>query len=341
MSDTATISRCPVPLLRWDAGGDTMHGIRAGRLTRVTRGVYAPADQWAALAPWRRYLARVHAAAMRHPDAVFALDAASAIRGYVVVGDPLVVHVVSDATTASRSSGGVRVHTVSEPRAVERVDGLLVTTAVDTVVDIARTRHHAVALAVADAALRKEPHLRVEHFVAANESRISTRGRRLARWPLHNATSDAESPLESIDRAVIDWLGFPEPELQHRFLGASPRDDLRVDKWWPQFAIAGESDGDLKYLGDERKTRTALRARHRRDAELFARGVAAVPHWGWAEVVAVDPLRAILRSAGLPLVRPENSAQLLTLREALTSPHPARENTDGRENTDPRQNNSG
>ncbi|MFJ6652019.1 hypothetical protein ACIQLJ_04375 [Microbacterium sp. NPDC091313] len=178
--------------------------------------------------------------------------------------------------------------------------------------DIARARHHAVGLAVADAALRMDPALRVEHLVAVNESRASSRGRRHARWALVRATSASESVLESVDRAVLEWLGFPEPHLQV-WVGGD-----RVDKYWRHYRIAGEADGDLKYDGRFGDPREAMRARHARDARLIAAGVSAVPHWGWSETIAADPLAALLLSAGLPLVRPREHAPLQSLRRLMS-----------------------
>ncbi len=130
-------------------------------------------------------------------------------------------------------------------------------------------------------------------------------------WALTRASALPESPLESVDRAVIEWLGFPDPHLQV-WIGAD-----RVDKWWPEFGIAGEGDGDMKYDGTLGDTRAALRRRHERDARLFGHGVNAVPHWGWAETVAAEPLAAILRSAGLPLIGPRDTARLHSLRRGL------------------------
>jgi hypothetical protein len=294
---------------------NTTQGLRTGVLTRVTRGIYAPTAQWSRLAPWERYGARVRAASLRHPDAVLFLESAAALHRLPIFGEPADVHVLTDAAGRSRASGGILAHTTTSPRTIELIDGVQVCGLADTVVDVARSRHPAVALAVADAALRRDSMLTVEQLTAINESRPSSRGRRRARWVIGRATSMAESPLESIDRAVIEWLGYPDPELQV-WIGKD-----RVDKWWPATRIAGESDGDLKYGGSPSEGNEELRRRHRRDARLFAEGVRAVPHWGWAEVVAVDPLDAILRSAGVRSTQPRNSTPLFTLARAL-NPRP-------------------
>jgi hypothetical protein len=316
----APLAPCPLELIPARRLGSSSRSVRNGEVVAVTRGVYVAAPAWRDLQPWTRYLVRVHAAASQHPEAVFCLESAAVLRGEPIFGDPAVVHVLGGADGTSRVSGGVLVHTTRDARAIEEDAGVRMVGRVDTAVDLARSRHNAVGLTAADAALRADPSLTVEQLVATNEARASSRGRRHARWPLHRASALPESALESVDRAVIEWLGFPEPELQVWIRGDGRTDgdrDDRVDKWWPAFAVAGEGDGDLKYDGRYGDARDALERRHSRDARLFRRGVRAVPHWGWAEAIGAYPLRAILRSAGLPIIAPEDTTQLFSLRRAL------------------------
>lgn len=317
MAEPRTVSGRTIPLI----AAREVHGTRAlrsGRLTRVVRGVYVATQQWSELAPWEKYAARVRAASVQHPEVVFFLESAASVQGLPVFGDPRSVHVLTGVEGRSRVSGGVRVHTTAQTRRMERVGGVLVPSLADTVVDIARARHPAVGLAVADAALRMDPSLSVELLLALNDARSSSRNRRHARWALHRATPLAESPLESVDRAVIEWLGFPPPRLQV-WIG---RD--RVDKWWEDYRIAGEGDGDAKYGATSDEVRAAMRARHERDARLFAGGATAVPHWGWAEIIAAERLAAILGSAGLPLLTPRDHGPLASLPHALNRPKSAR-----------------
>lgn len=314
MTDVMPLLTSPIPLILARDAPHTTRAVRAGELVPVLRGVYAPAADWTRLAPWERHLARVHALVLLRPDDPACLESAAALHGLPIFGDPGTVHVIASADATSRLIGGVQTHTTRDAREIGTVGGALLTGLVDTVIDIARVRHPAIALATADAALRRDPSLTVEALVAANESRSSTRGRRHARWALHRASALPESPLESIDRAVIEWLGFPEPELQVHI------GDDRVDKWWADRAVAGESDGDLKYDGRFGDPLTALRERHRRDARLFRHGARAVPHWGWSEALAADPLDSLLRSAGLRPIRPREHAPLFALQRTLARP---------------------
>jgi hypothetical protein len=291
-----------------------------GDLIKVRPGVYTAAAEWKALAPWERYLARVFAAAMIYPDAVFSHDSAAALLGMPVFGDPVIVHVLAPAHGTARVVAGVRVHTSSDEREVVELGGMLMTSPADTAVDLARSRHAAVGLASADAALRGDEALSVEKLVHVNQSRRSKRGRALARWPLNSATALSETALESISRAVIEWLGFPPPALQVTFRTSGGPTD-RCDFVWPGFSLAGESDGDLKYDGRFGDPRELLRHQRQRDARLRAHHVRSIAHWGWLDATTVDPLRSLLVGQGLIPVAPEQTVHLFSLRRSV-SPRP-------------------
>ncbi|MEV8272525.1 hypothetical protein [Microbacterium sp. NPDC077184] len=291
-------------------------GAARGRLHRVREGVYADAEEWAALPPWLRYLARVHAVAMTRPDAVFCLESASALLGLPVFADPVTVHTLGGTAATGRECGGVRVHAGCGDRRLVSAGGLSVTSIADTAVDLARHRHPAVGVATADAALRLDATLSTDILTAINEQRVSSRGRRRAREPLREADAAAESPLESVSRCVIRWLGFAAPILQKVFRTDDVLD--RGDFWWPEASVLGEADGDLKYDGTFGDPLSALRSRRERDIRLSGH-VRAVTHWGWTETTAVTPLRGILLGQGIPLVAGEDTATLLTLRRALAS----------------------
>lgn len=310
---------CPVTLLTRAGSAHLDRAVRAGDLLRVTRGVYAPADAWTALAPWERYLARVHAASLRHPHAVFALESAAALLGLPVFGEPRDVHVLAPPDLTARPSGGVRVHTTADAFDSIDVGGLLVTSLEATAVALARARHNATGLAVVNAALRRLPGLDARDLRLYNETRLTSRGRRHARWVFTRACSDTESTLEDVSLAVIEWLGFAQPELQHWLRGQYGDVDDRADFWWPEARVAGEADGDLKYDGRFGDATIALRERRARDARMAGRGARAVIHWSWDDVTHPDRLRAALIAAGLRPIRPEEPLPLRTLRSALTA----------------------
>jgi hypothetical protein len=241
-----------------------------------------------------------------------------------VFGDPVTIHMLVPPSGAARLSGGVRTHRSSEDRVIVESGGIAMTSPADTAVDLARHRHSAIGLATADAALRLDPNLTDEALVAMNEARASSRGRANARWSLSRATPDTETALESVSCAVIEWLGFPKPELQETFVSESGERD-RTDFLWREISLAGEADGDLKYDGRFGDPVAALRRQSERDARLRA-SLRAVAHWGWADATAVAPLRSLLTGMGLEAIAPENAAQLFTVRRLLAprAPHRTR-----------------
>ncbi len=305
----------PVPLLR----ARDHPGVRldreasAGRLVTVRPGVYAPAAPWRSLAPWDRYLARVHAVAMSQPDAVFSHESAAALLGLPVFGDPPHVHVLSSIATA-REAAGIRTHTTTDVRELVDVGGILVTAPVEVAVDLARSRHPALALAVADAVLRDDPTASVEQLVARNEARASSRGRRRARWALQRADARGQTTLESVSRAVVEWLGFPPPDLQ--VVVSTDLGEYVVDMFWPDRRIGGEADGRIKYDGRYGDPADVVWQEKRREDALRG-SLGGLARWGWPELREPMTLRRILIAAGVDPVAPMRTDELFTLRAAL------------------------
>lgn len=286
---------------------------------RVRTGVFAQASAWSSLPSWDRYLCRVHAVALLWPDVVFSHESAAALTRMPVFGDPVIVHVLAGPASSARVLGGIRLHTTIDDRTLVEASGLLLTSPGHTAVTLARARHNVVGLAMADAALRLDQTLSRESMIADNESRASSRGRRTARWVLDRATPAADTALESVSRSVIEWMGFPAPELQHRFVSPTGEVDYG-DFWWPAIALVGEADGDLKYDGRFGDPRELLRQRRDRDIRLIGGAAQAVQHWGWKETTLVDPLRSMLIGAGLRPTAPEDPRQLHGVRRLLAAP---------------------
>lgn len=318
VTEAGPLSPQPCPLVLWHAD-ELPHPERSvarGEAVRVRHGMYAPAEAWHALRPWQRYLARVHAVARRFPDTVFSHESAAALLGMPVIADPVTVHTLVAPSGAAREVAGIRSHRSASAHDVWSIGGHLMTAPGSTAVTLARHRHPALGLAAADAALNLDPRLTRGSMQADNETRASSRGRNIARWALDRADSRRASVLESISAAVVEWLGFPQPELQRVFLADDGRMD-RGDLWWEDHSLVGEPDGEFKYDGRFGDPAALLRARHERDRRLLAGGVRAVAHWGWIEVARVDPLRALLLGHGLPQVEPESPVPLRSLRRLL------------------------
>lgn len=328
---------CPIALLRADELPHPERALARGEVVRVRRGTYADAAEWRQLAPWDRYLAQVHAVAAVDPGAVLSHESAAVVLGMGVIGDPKVVHLLGPSGSASRHSGGIRAHTTDVPRDLIESGGLILTSPRDTAVTLARHRHNAVGLAAVDAALRIDCTLTREDLIADNKSRASSRGRRIARWPIARATPLAETALESLAVAVIEWLGFPPPILQQEFVSADGTAD-RGDLWWADSRLLGEVDGEHKYDGRFGAPTALLRERRERDVRLVREHVRAVAHWGWSETAQIDPVRSILLGHGLTPDRPENTAPLHSLRRLLAPYSREHSREHSRETTTARRN---
>jgi hypothetical protein len=96
-----------------------------------------------------------------------------------------------------------------------------------------------------------------------------------ARRAVQLSDSRAESPLESISRLTIGWLGLPQPDLQCVIRGEAGEFLGRGDFYWDEYGVLGEADGRSKY--DERPVLTAEKDRQER---LEDPGLVVV-RWGW------------------------------------------------------------
>jgi len=140
-----------------------------------------------------------------------------------------------------------------------------------------------------------------------DRARIVT-GRGSARAPraADFATSLADSVRESQSRVLIALLGFPEPELQARFVLADGREAF-TDFFWREHRHIGEFDGAGKYrdpaLLKGRTPEEVLLAEKDREDEL-RRQVTAFSRWRLPALRSPRMLYDILHGAGLPASRP-------------------------------------
>lgn len=188
-------------------------------------------------------------------------------------------------------------------------NGHFVTTALQTAVDLAAASRFAEGVAVADQALwARRPGGGLVEASALRDRAASLRGRGSARAAraAEFATSLADSVRESQSRVLISVLGFPEPELQARFMLSSGRDAF-TDFFWLEHRHIGEYDGVGKYrdpaLLRGRTPEEALVAEKDREDDL-RRQVRAFSRWRTPALAAPRILYDILHGAGLPTRRP-------------------------------------
>jgi hypothetical protein len=175
---------------------------------------------------------------------------------------------------------------------LELHNGLWLTSAARTTVDIARELSLPEAVVTADHALAR----------GVSRAELDAVLGRQSRWPgIANAQAAiafadplAESPLESFARATLVAGGLPGPILQAQFWDGYRWLTDRVDLWWPEYRTIGEADGLEKYeAATARERRRLLRRAFGRDQRLADRGLELV-HFGWEDVV-FEPDRLLRR----------------------------------------------
>lgn len=281
-----------------------------GELTRLHRGAYIPTAEWSALDQRERYRRKVVAAALAsRSQPVLSHQSAAAVWRIPVVGaDPSVIHVLTTLSAGSRTENGFRRHAAqpADDDVVER-DDVLVTSFERTLVDLARSLPFPAAVAALDWALRpaktgSTPRSRIESLQEYFERQPEPYHRRRVHRALEFASPHAESPGESLSRAVIHELGFPAPTLQYRVEDARGLAGI-CDFAWPEHALLGEFDGLVKYtrnLAREGENVEDIVVREKvREDRLRATG-RRVTRWLWAEVLEPSRLHDKLIAAGLP-----------------------------------------
>ncbi|MDQ1084944.1 MULTISPECIES: hypothetical protein [Microbacterium] len=269
--------------------------------------MYTIRSRWEQLAPWERYLARVHAFATSRRDAVFSHESAAALLGLPIFGHPRAIHIFDGRRSRSARYGDVTVHTSADERRTCETAGIRINAVEDVVVDLARALPPALAVAVADAAARMFG-LSASDLLHHGSLQRNAFGLRRMTWALSRCTPLSESVGESISRVVIEWCGFPRPTLQmeHRLDGHTYRSDF----CWPEQKVIGESDGWVKYRGDE--AAETLRAEKRREDALRRAGW-HIARWDYAGALGVEGLRSALLAAGLIPMRREEAAALASV----------------------------
>ncbi len=287
-------------------------GASAGALHRVSRGAYLDAAHWAAADDRTRHLARVDAVAGLGLTPVIASHwSAAAVHGLPILGRwPELVDTISPPGAGGRSTARSRIHeSHSWDAHVVTVDGRRATSLARTLVDIAAAAPFERAVAMIDHALFVDLFNRARTPVTRREllevlsGMLPFRGHARARRALAFGATGAQTPIESVSRVTMWRVGCPRPELQHPFsdhagfIGAS---DFR----WRSSRLAGEADGDTKYLDASarggRSVEQVLLDEKRREDRIRAQGDSVV-RWGWRVARDERLLRDHLERAGLTM----------------------------------------
>lgn len=302
---------------------------RAGELVRLRPGVYMDSGAWQRLPPWERQAARVRAAASQlSAHRVEVQQSAAVLWGIPVLRCPPEVMLLVAPPSHGRRRGDLHwvQRALLEPPAM--LDALRVTSRAQTVLDMAAYLPFESAVPAMDHVLRPD---RSRGLAALHKADLECLAQGLpahvrrtrALTVLDFANPRAESPGESLSRAVMHRTGFPPPELQRVF--NTSEGQFRTDFFWDEENVVGEFDGALKYSGRAAGSaipsgisaanragsgpesahdawRVVLEEKRRDDA-IRASGVRFV-RWSWNDVdrSPTDPRSLVQRliRAGLP-----------------------------------------
>lgn len=263
-------TRCELRDCGWSDAAIS-RAVRSGRLLRHRRGVLSRPEQ---AGPSASALAAARACS----GSVGSHRSALLLHGLPVVG---AAAPLPELTVAPRRMG--RMHEALLYRAglpdchITALADVPVTSVARTLIDVARHRPLASAVAAIDAALHS-------HRVTVDEldevlihcwnwPRI-----RRAQRALRFIDARSESPLESVSRLVLGWLDLPTPSLQPTIVDAFGNHVGRLDFYWDEFGVFGEADGRSKY-----DARLVLTAEKERQEALENLGLVAV-RWGWVDL---------------------------------------------------------
>ena len=285
---------------------------------RLRRGVYVARNIWSTADADARYLMRIHAAVLsRQSRPVVSHLSAARVWGLPILGPwPTEVHLQGGSGQTRSSKNWIAWHHDPLPDDdVTEVSGLLVTTRLRTLVDLARSQPFRSAVISLDAGIQENfvmPGLGTLPVVTRDDImdrvlRLGTRrGTRRARQAVGFADARSGSVGESLSRSGFLLTGLPMPDLQVVYPHASG-EDLVDFRWKRRFHVKripllGEFDGEVKYTRaefmDGRTIEEVVWAEKRREDRLRAPGRSVV-RWLWADALRPERLRAVLLNAGL------------------------------------------
>lgn len=281
------------------------HLVARGELVRVRTGGFAARVDWEAADPDARHrlLVRATDASSRRPLVVSHHSAAAMHRLPRMGAWPEIVTVFDPNRNGGHRTSHVSVRRAGPPADTVVIDGVVCTSLIRTLVDLARSEPITVSLPMLDHALAR-PHagITVDRLRAELERAGPVHGRRRAETAIGLADPDSGSPGESFSRARVFELGFELPELQvaFRLEGGT----AVVDFYWRGIRLIGEFDGRIKYSRSlalsGTDASTVVHAEKRREDGLRRLGERVV-RWDWPTVRDPRRFQRLLAEFGVPV----------------------------------------
>ena len=234
---------------------------------------------WDALTPVDRALRTIKGLAEFHPDWAFWGYDAALLWGLEVPNDLLGPRFLVKTGCSVTLSGGCRLLRPQMAGALERVDGVRVTSFWRTAEDCLLRVPFSYGLAIADSALRAKGVSRGDLRERLRADCEDKRGYRRAQVIASYADGLSENGGESRFRAFYIAYGFPVPELQVEFRDLLDLTSVfRVDYFWrleDGTCVIGELDGKGKYTlqdGGDRESVDPFVAERQRESHLTMLG---------------------------------------------------------------------
>jgi len=273
--------------------------VRAGAWTRLGRGAYLDGALPEDVAARHRLLIQATLARLG-TSAVVSHQSAAVLHGLPLWGARLdEVHVTRRPPAWNDSRGKLRVHVARlRDDEVTAVDGIPVTGAVRTALDLARTLPFEAAVVVLDAALHRR-HFSHDELLERLFDIAGTPGSRAAARAVRFADGRAESVGESRSRVLLHRLELAPSTLQLEIWSADGQFVGRTDFAWEEQRVLGEFDGRVKYgrlLRPGQEPGDAVWEEKRREDALRAEDWSVV-RWTWADVEAPGQLSRWLQRA--------------------------------------------
>ncbi|HEX6697434.1 MAG TPA: type IV toxin-antitoxin system AbiEi family antitoxin domain-containing protein [Solirubrobacteraceae bacterium] len=264
--------------------GAVQNAVRAGRLHRLHRGVYAVGHR--ILRPEGHRLAAVLACG---PGAVLSHRSAAAHWDLLATSQE---RIDVTATRGRHRVPGIRLHTSRSVDAQDTTNhqGIPITTVHRTLLDLAAT----VRPDQLENALAQAMHLQVYDQRAIDDVIVRSNGHRGTRV-LQEATEQEPQITKSMWEirmlALVRRAGLPEPRCNEA-LHAPDHGECRPDFYWPAHGLIVETDG-----WEAHRTQAAFRRDRAKDAALTAAGYKVVRFtWDVDDATILRRLRSLLQN---------------------------------------------
>lgn len=287
---------------------------RDGSLKRVRPGVFADGEMWRAAVPERRTIALARALALVSTTRpVFSHETAAAVHGLALYRPSRDrVHTIAPVTRPGAADGVVRHRGELAPSDIVELEGLLCTSLLRTVADVARTAMFEQSVTIADGALRRRyvsgpgqyDAYGAERFALAalDLAQRSSHGVSRARRVVRFADGRAQLPGESVSRIRLRALGFRDIRLQVAVPAPTGRSYF-VDFGLEDSRAFGEFDGSIKYVDgrivDGRSASQVFDEEKQREDWIRGTTQRRCARWGWPHLESAAALGARLHAFGI------------------------------------------